>query len=200
MKEHTYLTIPLTSIIAVLIFLFSAPKALSGQSSLSSYGSVFVKTSKIHNQYRPQIGGMGGIVFNHHIGLVAYGNGQLGSVNLSTNDAGGANEQDLSMKFGYGGLFAEYFFINNKFLRFSLPLKVGYGAVGIYDNTTEERIEKSRLLVLEPELHFDVRLGNHVAISLQASYRFGNIKDLTNISNQTLSGLNLGLGLKMTSK
>ncbi|MEZ4981024.1 MAG: hypothetical protein R2769_05445 [Saprospiraceae bacterium] len=101
---------------------------------------------------------------------------------------------------GYGGVFAEYFFINNQRFR-STPVKLGYGAVGVYDKEADEKIEKSRLLVLEPELHFDIRLGNHLAINLQSSYRIADVKGgLNNVSDSTISGLNFGLGLKMISR
>jgi hypothetical protein len=71
--------------------------------------------------------------------------------------------------------------------------------VGVYADETDEKVEKSRLLVAEPELHFDIRLGNHVALSLQSSYRMGAVKELTHVSNNTISGMNFGIGLKMIS-
>lgn len=183
---------------AIVIFLAQS-SLLNGQSLKRSYGSVFVKTTEIHGQYQPVLGGMGTVVFNDKLGLGAYGNGMLGSVSFTGSDLEGTPTADLSLKYGYGGVFAEYFFINNQLIRLSFPVKLGYGAVGVYADETDEEMEKSRLLVAEPELHFDIRLGNHVALSLQSSYRIGAVKELTHVSNNTISGMNFGIGLKMIS-
>lgn len=200
MKSHSPISILFITTSVIIAILLAQSTHLNGQSSLSSYGSVFLKSAKIHNQYNPAIGGMGAVVFNKRIGVGAFGNGILGSIDLNGNDMENPLEGDLNLKIGYGGLFAEYFFINNKYLRMSLPVKLGYGAVGVYDSETEDRVEKSRLLVLEPELHFDIRLGSHLAISLQPSYRIGDVKGLSNVSDKTISGLNFGIGLKMIPK
>lgn len=200
MKSHSPISILFITTVVLIAILLAQSTHLNGQSSLNSYGSVFLKSTRIHNQYNPSIGGMGAIVFNHRLGVGAFGNGMVGSIDFNGNDIENSPGGDLNLKMGYGGLFAEYFIINNKYLRLSCPVKLGYGAVGIYEDETDEKIEKSRLLVLEPELHFDIRLGSHMAVSFQSSYRIGDVKGLSNVSDNTISGLNFGIGLKMISR
>jgi hypothetical protein len=183
---------------AIAIFL-GQPTKLRGQTLERSYGSVFLRSAEMHNQYQPILGGMGGIVFSNRLGIGAYGNGMLGSISFTGSDLKGSPETALRLQYGYGGLFAEYFFIDHPRIRLSLPVKLGYGAVGIYEDKEDERIEKSRLLVLEPEIHLDIRLSKHVALSLQSSYRIGDVKGLVNVTDQAISGIHFGIGLKMTS-
>jgi hypothetical protein len=192
--SHCCFTLILVSILA------ASPGLLNAQTLKGSYGSVFFRGTQIHHQFQAGIGGMGAVVLNKRIGLGAYGIGMPGSINFEGSDLNDKSIADLKLKMGYGGVFAEYFFIDNQRFRLSTPVKLGYGAVGVYDNEADEKIEKSRLLVLEPELHFDIRLGNHLAISLQSSYRIADVKGLKNVSDSTISGLNFGLGLKMISK
>jgi hypothetical protein len=186
--------------LTVVFILGASPGLLNAQTLTGSYGSVFFRGTQIHQQFQPGIGGMGAVVLNNRIGLGAYGIGMPGSINFEGSDQNDNPIADMKLKMGYGGVYAEYFFIKNQRFRLSTPIKLGYGAVGVYDNETDEKIEKSRLLVLEPELHFDIRLGNHLAISLQSSYRIGDVKGLKNVSNSTISGLNFGIGLKMISQ
>lgn len=163
---------------------------------LSAYGSLFVKSNKVLGDYQPMIGGMGAIVFNEKIAVGAYGNGMVGSIDFKGSDLTNEGSNDLFLKMGYGGIFAEYFIISNQRLRLSVPVKLGYGAAGVYDDETYKRIEKSRLLVLEPELNLDFRIGPNFAISAQAGYRLADVKELYNINDNHISGWNFGVGIK----
>lgn len=183
------------------VLLLSTVLATNGFSQstnkLSAYGGVFAKSNKVLGEYQPMIGGMGAIVFNEKIALGAYGNGMVGNIDFKGSDLINEDSKDLNLNMGYGGLFAEYFIISNQGLRLSIPVKLGYGAVGIYEDDTDERIEKSRLLVLESELNLDFRIGPNFAISAQAGYRLADVKDLYNINDNDVSGWNFDLGIKM---
>ncbi|MEZ4852035.1 MAG: hypothetical protein R3B93_26210 [Bacteroidia bacterium] len=58
-------------------------------------------------------------------------------------------------------------------------------------------MEKSRLIVLEPEVHFDVKITKFLAIGTQVGYRLGDVDGLFNISDRNMSGFNVGLGVKV---
>ncbi|MDD3742395.1 MAG: hypothetical protein PHX54_02075 [Lentimicrobiaceae bacterium] len=172
----------------------------SNAHKLSSYGSVFIKSTRIMGKYNPQVGGMGAIVFNNKIAAGAFGNGLMQSVDFLGSNLNDNQTDKLYLKYGYGGLFVEYFLIRNSRFQLSMPLKLGYGLAGVYSETTDDRIEKSRLIVLEPELHFDIKTGKHLALSAQFGYRFADVDGLHNITDNHLSGFSVGLGLKFISR
>ena len=178
---------------------FSAISAKPSTSEFGSYSGISLKSSNLMNQHNPMIGGMGAFVLNKRFAFGGFGHGMLGKTTLQGSNLTDSDNTDLYLEMGYGGLFAEYFFVNNKRFRLSTPLKIGYGAVGVYADKTDEKVEKSRLIVLEPEVHFDVKISRHLAFGLHTSYRLGKVKDLHNISDSMLRSLSIGLGLKFIS-
>lgn len=167
---------------------------------LSSYGSVSIKSSRLMGNYNLQIVGMGAVVFNNKIAAGAFGNGLMHPIDFLGNNLPDNQPTKLFLKYGYGGLFAEYFIVRNNKFQLSIPVKLGYGLAGIYNEASGDRLEKSRLFVLEPELHFDIKTGNHLALSAQFSYRFADVYGLYNITDNHLSGFSVGLGLKFISR
>lgn len=182
----------------ILILLISI--GAQAQTSFTSYGGIYVKTDHSLGKYNPLIGGMGGVILNEKFGFGAFGNGKLGET-LFENQGSISNENHalLNLKYGYGGLFVQYFLVNSKVIGLSIPVKFGYGAVGVYEQSSDNRIERNRMLVLEPEVHFDIKLFKNMAISMQAAYRFADVGDLDYVNNSQLSGWNLGLGLIFSS-
>lgn len=169
----------------------------SNAHKLSSYGSIFVKSSRLFGNYHPQIGGMGAVVFNNKIAAGAFGNGLMRPIEFLGSNLHDYQTTELYLKYGYGGLFVEYFLIRNNKFQLSMPVKLGYGLTGIYSEASDDRLEKSRLIVLEPELHFDIKTGRHLALSAQFGYRFADVEGLYNIADNHLSGFSFGLGLKI---
>lgn len=167
---------------------------------LSSYGSVFFKSNRVMGKYNPQIGGMGAVVFRNRIAVGPFGNGSLASIHLKSNNAGDYNTTQMNLKHGYGGLFVQYYLISRSRFQLSLPVKMGYGLAGVYEEETDQRVDKSRLLVLEPEIHLDIKAGKHVAVSAQFGYRMASVEDLLYVSNNDLSGFSVGIGLKFISR
>ena len=201
MKENTRSFSSLIKVFQIAAFLLLTQTAFAqSDKGLSGYGGLTVKSANIMRQYNPMIGGMGGLILNQRFAVGAYGHGLTGSIDFSGSDLEQPGASDLKLRFGYGGLFAEYFVINNQTIRLSTPVKIGYGAAGIYSEETDDRIEKSRLLVLEPEVHLDFRIGQHLALGINAGYRLGDVKDLYNITDRNMSGWTLGLGLKMIAR
>lgn len=172
----------------------------SNAHKLSSYGSVFIRSTRLMGTCNPQIGGMGAVVFNNKIAAGAFGNGLLIPIDFSGSSAPDNQTTKLYLKYGYGGLFVEYFLVRNNSFQLSMPVKLGYGLAGVYSEASDDRLEKSRLLVLEPELHFDIKTGNHVALSAQLGYRIADVHGLHNITDNQLSGFSVGLGLKFISR
>lgn len=164
----------------------------------SSYGSAFVKTTSIMDQYHPMVGGMGAVIVHENIALGGFGNALLGHPSFEENLQDGAEE--VYLKLGYGGLFAEYFLVRSSSWQCSIPLKLAYGAAGLYQQENDERVERIGLLVVEPEFHIDLRLGKHLAIGLQASYRAAFADNPLFLDEQQLRGFNLGVGLKFISR
>ncbi|MEZ5174179.1 MAG: hypothetical protein R2850_11920 [Bacteroidia bacterium] len=201
MKSIIKITIILS--ICMSTFKVNAQYSHSGKAaagSLSSYGSMFLKSTRLMGEYNLQIGGMGAVVFNNKVATGLFGNGQMTPVDFTGNKLTDNNNTMLHLKYGYGGLFVEYFFIRNHQYQVSIPVKMGYGMAGIYDDESDDRLEKSRLLILEPEMNFDFKPGNHVALSAQLGYRFAAVDGLQHISNNQLSGFTVGLGLKFIAR
>ncbi len=172
----------------------------SNAHKLSSYGSVFVKSTRLMGKYNPQIGGMGAVVFNNKMAVGAFGNGLMRSIDFLGSNLHDNQTAQLYLKFGYGGLFVEYFLVRNNKFQLSMPVKLGYGLAGIYSEASDDRLEKSRLIVLEPELHFDIKTGKHLALSAQIGYRYADVDGLYNITDHQLSGFSVGIGLKFISR
>ena len=168
-------------------------------SNFSSYGGVFAISSNIKGDFNPLLGGFGGVIYKQKLGFGAFGNGKLGKTTFNSNLNENSASIESNLKLAYGGLFVECFVISTERIRLHTPVKFGYGAVGIYNSGTDDKLEGSRLLVLEPQLHIDIRLFSHLVLNLQGGYRFSNIADLQNISSGELSGWNFGLGLIFTS-
>ena len=182
----------------ILILLISI--GAQAQTSFTSYGSIYVKTDRSLGNYNPLIGGMGGVILNEKLGFGAFGNGRLGeTIFESQGSVSNENSDLLNLKYGYGGLFIEYFLVKNKSIGLSIPAKFGYGAAGVYEQSSDNRIERNRMLVLEPEVHFYIKLFKNMAISLQAAYRFADVGDLDYVNNSQLSVWNLGVGLIFSS-
>ncbi|MEZ4800904.1 MAG: hypothetical protein R2809_14235 [Flavobacteriales bacterium] len=169
-------------------------------SQLSSYGSVFIKSTRLMEKYNPQIGGMGAVVFRNKIAVGPFGNGLLKQIDFRSDEHYDAHSTKMNLKYGYGGLFVQYYFIRNSRFQVSVPVKMGFGLAGVYEEEKDIRVDKSRLLVLEPEIHLDIKTGNHVAISAQFGYRMAGVRDLCYVSKNELSGFSAGLGLKFISR
>jgi hypothetical protein len=189
------------SIAILIIALIGLNNGINAQSKgdFSSYGGMFALSSNIKGSFNPLLGGFGGVVYKQKLGFGAFGNGKLGKTEFQQMNSEGATSKELNIKLGYGGLFVEYFVMNSKRIRLHTPVKFGYGGVGIYNVETGKKQEKSRLLVLEPQLHIDIRLLGQLSLNLQGGYRLSNISDLQNISSAELSGWSFGLGLIFTS-
>ena len=185
------------------IFLLIISQKLNAQDkhrTLGAYSSVFVKFNRQMQEVRPMIGGLGAIVINNRVSIGAFGNGMIGQIEFQGNNLKTEGNQLLYSQMGYGGIQAEYFIIRNESIQLSFPVKLGIGAVGVYEKSNDEQVEKSRLITLEPEVHFDLKLNKHLALSLQTAYRLGDVKDLYNINDDQVSGFNLGIGLKMIAR
>ena len=166
-------------------------------SPTGAYFGVTAKSTNLMRQYNPMIGGMAGFVFNNRIGLGGFGHVMTGQIEFAGSDLEQPGATDLYLKQGYGGVFAELFIIRNENIQLSTPIKLGYGKVGVFSQSTESVVEKSRLIVLEPEVHFDVKITKFLAIGTQVGYRLGDVDGLFNISDRNMSGFNVGLGVKV---
>lgn len=167
--------------------------------NFSSYGGVFVTSSTPTGHFNPMLGGIGGVIYKQKFGFGAFGNAKLGKTPFQPVEQGNTPASELNLKLGYGGLFVEYFALSTQRIRVHTPVKFGYGAVGVY-NSADERIEKSRLLVIEPQLHLDVALCKHLAINVHGGYRFTNTNSLQHLANNDISGWGFGVGLLFNSR
>lgn len=172
----------------------------SNTHKFSSYGSVFLKSTPIMGNYNPQMGGMGAVVFKNKMAAGAFGHGLMQPIEFKGSNLLDSQASNVYLKYGYGGIFVEYFFVRNNKFQFSIPVKLGYGLAGIYSEASDDRLEKSRLIVVEPELHVDVKMGSHLALSAQVGYRLADVDGLYNLTDKQLSGLSVGIGLKFISR
>lgn len=66
----------------------------------------------------------------------------------------------------------------------------------IDEEDSGDKIESSRLLTLEPELHLNFRIKEFTSISIFGGYRWADTKDLINVSDKDMSGFNFGVMFK----
>lgn len=163
---------------------------IQAQTKLTAYGGTFLKGSEMLGEFNLMIGGKGAIVVNDQFAFGAFGNGLVKSFDLENATEGLTG---LETSYGYGGLFVEYIQHFDSPISLSIPVHFGIGGVKIKEEDSGNKVESSRLLTLEPELHLNFQIKEFTSISLFGGYRWADTKDLINVSNKDMSGLTYGI-------
>lgn len=104
------------------------------------------------------------------------------------------------MSYGVGGIFVEYILKPESPIHFSIPVNFMAGGISIEDATSDgSEVESSKIFAIEPGINLEFNVSKSFIPALSLSYRqiFGS--SLENLSNQDISGVNIGLIFKFGS-
>jgi hypothetical protein len=118
---------------------------------------------------------------------------------LNGNDLAGNLNAKLNIKMGAGGVFMEYIHNMESAIHFTVPISFIIGNVEVTDANSGNRIESSRVLMIEPALNIEFNFSKFLIIGLTGSYRIARINHLINLENQDISGPVIGLVGKFAS-
>lgn len=164
--------------------------AVAQQCQLSGYGAVQLRHSQVNGMGNVLIGGYGGWLLSERLMIGAGGFGTLRDIDVQAENNGGAYEM------GYSGFVAEY----------NLPLGQRWQLVGsalIGGGRLETEVEDGRslrsdLFVAEPQVQLTYALSPWIQAVAGLQYRIISSDELPDtISNNDLSSLSLGIGLRV---
>lgn len=198
----------ITLIIALMAFsTFSFAQEMKTLSSndgiknttFGGYGGPLIQASYINDDWGIMMGGKGGVVINRRFALGGIGMGLINSTEFSGDDLKGDNNASLNLEYGVGGIFAEYIFKLESPIHFSIPVNFMAGGIAVNDATSDAEIESATIFVIEPGINVEFNVSKTFIPAINLSYRqvFGS--SLDNLSNQDISGVNLGLVFKFGS-
>lgn len=165
-------------------------------SSLGGYGGPLIETSHINNDWGIVIGGKGGVIFNETFAFGGIGKGLITSINFLGDGLNGNKSTPLNLKYGAGGIFAEYNFRLENSVHFSIPVNFMAGGISLHDATSNTKIDSTGIFIFEPGINLEFNLTEFFIPALHFSYRIASGSSSTNLSNQDLSGFNFGLLFK----
>lgn len=172
--------------------IFSSDK--SEANNYTVYGGPLVNSTIINNEWSALLGGKGGILVNNKISLGIVGMGLFGEHEYS-NEALSENDL-LSLHYGSGGFFVEYFLNISKALNISFPINVLMGGVSVKDSNTNAELESGYVFVVEPGMNLNFKLKDGIMPAINISYRWAYADDMISLNNDDFSGLSVGLVFK----
>lgn len=112
------------------------------------------------------------------------------------------NSSGLQRELGYGwnsfgGLAFEYILFPKSPVHISFPVNVMAGYMSIKDRNIDQHIESSIFLSLEGGINIDFNISKRFFPSIQVTYRRAVGSSLQNLSDDALSGFNVGLILRV---
>lgn len=166
------------------------------------FGGAEMKFSEVFGEYGTFLGLKTGVVMNN---LVIGAGAEALLSGMAFEGTGSAGETvDLSPTIGYGGLFTEYFIMRNNPVHFSASALIGPGMTWLFEQRVndlgfedDDMVETGAFLVIQPAINIEVNVIRPVKFYVSAGYRFISGDDFERISNEDLSGLNLGFGLRL---
>jgi len=168
--------------------------------SYSGYGGPLMLATGINNEFGFCIGGKGGAVFNEKLVFGGIGFGMVNTPKFTGNNLSDDLNTPLEMSFGAGGIFLEYIFNFGDRIVFSIPLNIMAGGIKIKESGMETEIESSAFLIIEPGINIDFHVSDFYTQSLFISYRQAIGSSLTNLEDENISGMNVGLIFKFKAK
>ncbi|MGB5665899.1 MAG: hypothetical protein WBM53_03540 [Maribacter sp.] len=162
--------------------------------SFGGYGGPLIEAPYINNDWGLVIGGKGGVVINRKFAIGGIGKRLVSSNNFLGDNLNGNEEASLNLSYWAGGLFGEYFFKLENPLHISIPINFMAGGIAVNDGNCE--IDSSGIFFIEPGINLEFCISKYFIPALNVSYRQVLGSSLVNLSNQDVSGVNIGLLLK----
>ena len=177
---------------------------------MGGYGEPLAGGTQINQDWGGMIGIKGGVTFNRHftigpIAKVYVGFWEFKGNNLNYNDSA-----NLELYMGSIGLFMEYSIKMESPIHITIPLNIMVGGVQINEDTSVDNsfnggnkgnsskydVESSGLVLIEPGVNIDFNVAKFFVPSISVGYRLATGSRLFNVTDQDLSGIYFGLGLK----
>jgi hypothetical protein len=166
--------------------------------------SLNVKGTEVYDEASLLLGGELVFTLNHalNIGVAGYGM----PTRVKFEDDGPNFTEDLYLEMGYGGLFIEPVFFDQKVVHFTIPVLIGGGWSGLsnlslydVDNQHDQLLlyDETIFFVLEPGINLEVNLVRNVKLMAGGSYRYVNGSDMRGVEDEDLGGLTFGAGIRV---
>ena len=162
--------------------------------TFGGYGAPIVETTQMTGEWGVLFGGKGGVILNRKFAF-----GGVGVAMVSNHVFNGNTETTsgpMQLEYASGGIFFEYFYKLESPVHFSIPINIMGGGVTVLDEHSNQEIEASGMLVLQPGLNVEFNVTKFFIPGFYVSYRQVIGSSLENFDNSDLSGLSLGLVLK----
>jgi hypothetical protein len=146
------------------------------------------------NDWGIMIGGKGGGIINHRFAFGGVGMALVDGYDFVGDNLNGNENASLNLGFGAGGVFVQYIHRRDNLIQFSVPLHIMAGGLSVEED--DEEVESTGIFILEPGITLEFNVTDHFIQGIDVSYRqvFGS--SLENVSNQDISGINIGLVFK----
>ena len=171
---------------------------------LGFYGEPFVGATQLNNDWGIMIGLKGGMTMNRHFGFGPIAKVNIGLWEFKGNNLNFNDSANLELYMGSVGLLLEYNFKMKKKIHFSIPVNIMIGGVGIKEDAGFAKdsdaapldVESAGVFIIEPELNIEFNVAKFFIPNLKVGYRAVFGSQLVNVTDQELSGIYFGLGLK----
>lgn len=168
--------------------------------TIGGYGGPLIQASNINNDWGIVIGGKGGFIVNRKFAMGGIGKALVSTNNFVGDDLNGNENASLNMSYGVGGIFFEYIVKLESPIHFTIPLNIMGGGVTVEDaNSEDSEIESSGMFVIEPGINVELNVSQNFIPAINLSYRQAFGSSLENLSDQDISGVNIGLIFKFGS-
>ena len=175
---------------------------------IGGYGEPFAGATQLNNDWGVMIGIKGGMNFNRSFGFGPVAKVNIGLWEFQGNNLNFNDSANLELYMGSAGIFVEYIIKMESKIHISIPVNIMVGGVTIQEDLNgvrkkkgekeyeNEEVESSGLFIVEPEINIDFNVSKFFIPNLKVGYRAVFGSQLVNVTNQDLSGLYLGVGLK----
>lgn len=166
---------------------------ITDQTEVDGYVAVTLKHIDFKNETGVLAGGRGVMIVNHSWGMGVGGYGTI--VKPSPENPEGLDH----LKMAYGGMFLEYIPWPHAIFHLSIPVLIGGGQVqfeGDYIDP-ESGEDSDAFFVAEPHLNLEVNITRNIRLDAGVSYRHVNGTDLTDMTDEDLSGVNGVISVKL---
>lgn len=161
--------------------------------SFKGYGEMFAKGTRIKNEPTIIIGGRGGFMLNRKIAFGGVGSGYLLQHSVTGDNLTRNTNANLNIRMSSGGVFFEYIHHMESAIHFSVPISFTIGNLEITEASGGNRIESSRVLMIEPALNIEFNFSKFLIIAITGGYRIARINYLVNLNDHDISGPVVGL-------
>ncbi len=179
---------------------------LSNRALTGGFVALTGKGGQLNKQEDLWMGGEVAAIFGNDFGIGVAGYGLVNTVRSKNLNFNG---KELYYQAGYGGLFIEPAFFEDRVLNLSFPTVLGGGGIaesripGVIDLPEDFDLDEDDLYntdlfwVVEPSVAISLNISNWMKLTAGASYRYVYQLDLPNTSDDIMNGINGNVSLKL---